>query len=257
MLSNIRAKIVRGETWWAQILRRCYRRAMAFSMPAPAVIVRPVLWAFLLLRSLYYFAKRVLICEPAFKAYCTAHGRGVRTGVFIHWIQGAGALIVGDRVVMDGKSSILFASHYVDAPVLRIGDDTFVGHNSTFAVGNRIEIGRGCLLSCDVCLRDYDGHPVDPADRARGLPTPVAEIRPIRIGDNVWIGMRAIILKGVTVGDNSVIAAAAVVTKDVPANSVVAGNPARVVKTLPTGTSPTSAGRSPRLRDPIVTGAMT
>ncbi|MNN74185.1 putative acetyltransferase [compost metagenome] len=56
---------------------------------------------------------------------------------------------------------------------------------------------------------------------------------PITIGDNVWIGFQAAILKGVTVGEGAIIAAKAVVTKDVPAWSVVAGNPARVVKEIP------------------------
>ena len=53
---------------------------------------------------------------------------------------------------------------------------------------------------------------------------------PITIGENVWIGCRALILKGVTIGDGAVVAAGAVVTKDVPANCVVAGNPAKIIK---------------------------
>ena len=53
---------------------------------------------------------------------------------------------------------------------------------------------------------------------------------PVKIGDNVWIGMGAVILKGVTIGDNSVVAAGAIVTKSIPANTIVAGNPAEVVK---------------------------
>ena len=63
-------------------------------------------------------------------------------------------------------------------------------------------------------------------------PAPNLETRPVKIADNVWIGMNAIILKGVTIGENSVVAAGAVVTKSVPANTVVAGNPAVVVKTF-------------------------
>jgi acetyltransferase-like isoleucine patch superfamily enzyme len=54
----------------------------------------------------------------------------------------------------------------------------------------------------------------------------------VKIGDNVWIGMNAVILKGVTIGDNSVVAAGAVVTKSIAPNTIVAGNPAIVVKTF-------------------------
>ena len=60
-------------------------------------------------------------------------------------------------------------------------------------------------------------------------------VSPVHIGDNVWLGDHATILKGVTIGENSVVAAAAVVTRDVPANVVVAGNPAKVVKNLDPG----------------------
>lgn len=107
----------------------------------------------------------------------------------------------------------------------------------------RIEIGSHCLISWNVGIADSDFHPLEPALRlidAHALapfcqgrpPRPKLETRPVRICDNVWIGMNAIILKGVTVGENSVVAAGAVVTKDVPANCVVAGNPATVVRSL-------------------------
>ena len=57
-------------------------------------------------------------------------------------------------------------------------------------------------------------------------------VKPVRLGDNVWLGDRATVLKGVTIGDNSIVAASSVVTKDVPANVIVAGNPAIVVREL-------------------------
>lgn len=71
-------------------------------------------------------------------------------------------------------------------------------------------------------------HPLEPQPRRDKLEA----ARPITIGDNVWIGGGAVVLPGVTIGDNSVIGAGAVVTKDVPANVVAVGNPARVVRSL-------------------------
>lgn len=79
---------------------------------------------------------------------------------------------------------------------------------------------------------DPAGHPTDAARRRAHEPTPPDAIAPVSIGDDVWIGTGAIILKGVSVGDRAIVAARAVVTKDVPADAVVAGNPARVVSTL-------------------------
>lgn len=107
----------------------------------------------------------------------------------------------------------------------------------------RIEIGSHCLVSWNVGIADSDFHPIEPARRlvdAEALapfyknrpPRPKLETRPVRIADNVWIGMNAIILKGVSIGENSVVAAGSVVSKSVPANVVVAGNPAVIVKEL-------------------------
>jgi len=107
-----------------------------------------------------------------------------------------------------------------------------------------IEIGNHCIISWNVGIADSDFHPIDPAQRyldslalapfAPNRPArPEIKTAPVRIKDNVWIGMGAVILKGVTIGENSVVAAGAIVTKDIPPNTIVAGNPARVVKELP------------------------
>ncbi|MDX9905750.1 MAG: acyltransferase [Bacteroidales bacterium] len=87
---------------------------------------------------------------------------------------------------------------------------------------NSITIGNHVYISKGVIIRDSDNHNV--------LKEGYVQSKPILIGDNVWIGMRAIILKGVTIGDGAVVAAGAVVTRDVPPNTVVGGVPARVIR---------------------------
>jgi len=89
----------------------------------------------------------------------------------------------------------------------------------------RIEIGKNATIAHDVVIIDSDFHTIEYEDGSRS-----AKTAPVIIGDNVWIGREAIILKGVTVGDGAVIAAHSVVTKDVPARSVVGGNPAKVIR---------------------------
>jgi acetyltransferase-like isoleucine patch superfamily enzyme len=74
---------------------------------------------------------------------------------------------------------------------------------------------------------------VDAALRREHRPTPCEGIWPVVLGDDVWIGADATILKGVTIGDRAIVGAGAVVTSDVPADTVVAGNPARVIRTMP------------------------
>src|SRR3954468_9654911 len=106
-----------------------------------------------------------------------------------------------------------------------------------------IEIGSHVLISWNVGIADSDFHPLDPAKRLQDTyalapfyenhpPRPELKTAPVKICDGAWIGMGAVILKGVTIGQNSVVAAGAVVTKSVPPNCVVAGNPAVVVKQL-------------------------
>ena len=79
---------------------------------------------------------------------------------------------------------------------------------------------------------DSPGHPSDPQARLDNAPAPDAEVKPIVIADNVWIGGRAVIFPGVTIGEGSIVSACAVVTADVPPYSIVAGNPARRIGAL-------------------------
>ena len=83
-------------------------------------------------------------------------------------------------------------------------------------------------LGADACIYDSDGHPVKPSARREHDQDSIVSA-PVRICEDAWIGARAIILKGVTVGPRSIVGAGAVVTKDVPADSIVVGAPARVV----------------------------
>ena len=219
----------------ARALRGIYRGANRFSVPAPRLLVRPLLALFLAARGLYHYLARVFVCEPLFKAYCTHYGRNLHTGVFVHWVQGRGNLIVGDEVLVDGRCSFTFAVRYAENPTLRIGDHVRIGHNSSFTVGREITIGNHCLIASGVQMFDSPGHPTDPLARKAGEPARLADVRPIHIEDGVWIGRNVIIFPGVTIGEGSVVATGAVVMSNVPPAVVVAGNPARPIARLDGG----------------------
>ncbi|MFD5378330.1 sugar O-acetyltransferase [Streptomyces griseoincarnatus] len=110
---------------------------------------------------------------------------------------------------------------------ITVGARTFVNYHLTALDVAAITIGEDCQIGPNVQLLTPT-HPVEPQPRRDKLEA----ARPITIGDNVWIGGGAIVCPGVTIGDNSVIGAGAVVTKDVPANVVAVGNPARPVRSL-------------------------
>lgn len=115
-----------------------------------------------------------------------------------------------------------------------------IGHTTNIMCVNRVEIGAYTAIANNTTICDNNNHPISPSFRKKMRLTPEGnDMRmwkhsanaPIIIGENCWIGANVRICKGVTIGNNSIVAACSVVTKDVPANCIVAGNPAKVVKT--------------------------
>jgi len=108
-----------------------------------------------------------------------------------------------------------------------IGAKTVIGQECTISSYQHVSIGRECVIADRVMMIDFDHGmvEVDRPIRLQGIYK-----RDVRVGNNVWIGYGACILRGVTVGDNAVIGTNAVVTRDVPANAVVVGVPARVLR---------------------------
>jgi acetyltransferase-like isoleucine patch superfamily enzyme len=122
-----------------------------------------------------------------------------------------------------------------------IGDFSLI-HGAWFICDSRIEVGDYALISWNVVFMDTYGVSLDPAERRKQLESlPFgssrrmprgAPAKPIRIGRNVWVGFDCVVLPGVTIGDGSVVGARSVVTEDVPPYTVVAGNPARMIRKL-------------------------
>ena len=108
-----------------------------------------------------------------------------------------------------------------------IGAKTVIGQECTISAFQHVSIGRECIVADRVMLIDFD-HGVVEVERPIRLQGIYK--RDVRVGHNVWLGYGACILRGVTVGDNAIVGTSAVVTKETPANAVVAGSPARVIR---------------------------
>lgn len=124
-----------------------------------------------------------------------------------------------------------------------IGKNTYIGPSTVIQSKESVSIGESVIIANNVLIVDNNNHPVDPVMRLKMSACEdfmndelwswkYAASKPIVIEENVWIGRDSRILKGVTVGKGSIVALGAVVTKDVPPYTVVAGNPAKVVKRL-------------------------
>jgi maltose O-acetyltransferase len=124
---------------------------------------------------------------------------------------------VGDGVVVKPPFRCDYGAH------ISIGEGTFVNYDCVLLDVAPIRIGSACQLATRVQLLTA-GHPVDPDPRRDGWEFGL----PITIGDNVWLGGGAIVCPGITIGDNTIVGAGAVVTRDLPADVVAVGVPARV-----------------------------
>lgn len=131
---------------------------------------------------------------------------------------------------------------------ISINEHSYIG-GSTFICRSKIEIGKNVTIAWGSTFYDHDSHSLDYIERRKDIDDELKDIRtgnhfiqsknwnvvnskPIKICDDAWIGMNCIILKGVTIGEGAIVGAGSVVTKDVPAWTVVGGNPAKVIKTL-------------------------
>jgi acetyltransferase-like isoleucine patch superfamily enzyme len=244
--ASLRRYLATSQGVLARLVRSGYRAVYSFSVPAPLVLVKPLLGLFLAMRGSWHFFLRVFVCEPLLKAYCKEYGKRLHTDCYVHWIQGKGDIVLGNDVTLDGKVSITFAVRFADHPLLKIGDGTKIGHNCDFRIGKCISLGRNCNLSSGTVIMDSNGHPADPKSRWAWLPPDPDDVRPVIIGDGVWIGLRCIIFPGVRIGEGSIVSAGSIVRTHVPPYSVVAGNPAKVMFRLK---KPSAAAAIPREKE--------
>jgi acetyltransferase-like isoleucine patch superfamily enzyme len=172
-----------------------------------------------------FFLKKVTIGKN-----CTFYGLPIVTRAYNSKILiGDGCSFRSDKSSnLIGLNRKCIISTFGEGTVLKIGNNS--GFSGTvIGAANSITIGNNVLSGANVLITDFDWHPIDPEKRhtREGV-----QSAPVVIGNNVWLGINSVILKGVTIGDNTVIGANSLVVKDIPANVIAAGNPCKVLKPL-------------------------
>ena len=230
MLQGWILKIRRAETPGYRRLKSIARAFFYASMPLPGVL-RP-LFRFLYRARFsvpvwYHYFVSYFFRGPAFRARCESCGERLYARI-TPVAPNHTRIIAGDDLQLFGKLDVYSPPLYDDA-TLKIGDRVDIGHMVVVMAAQHVEIGSDVNIANRVVIADNDSHPRNAEDRIAGLGPEPEEVRPVKIGDKVWLGMGAFIGKGVTIGEGAIIAASSVVLTDVPAYCVAMGNPARVV----------------------------
>lgn len=144
----------------------------------------------------------------------------------------AGMLYVAKGASLEVGAFDIYAGSRIninEGAILKMGSG-YMNYDCVIDVFSSVSIGHGVVISERVVIRDSDNHTIcEAGSEVENLSKSIAA--PIAIEDHVWIGMNALILKGVTIGEGSIIAAGSVVNKDVPPHCLVGGVPAKVIKT--------------------------
>ncbi len=185
--------------------------------------------------ALLRFMRRHRMLTPK---YLRLIARLLRRRVFSRRLHTDGIAFIGPNVVLQtGSSGRIELGRWswlghgtklrCHEGAISIGAKTVLGQECTISAYQHVSIGRECVIADRVMMIDFD-HGVVEVERPIRLQGIYK--RDVRVGNNVWIGYGACVLRGVTIGDNAIVGTNAVVTRDVPANAVVAGVPARVMR---------------------------
>lgn len=204
----------------------------SFSMPVIPGIHRGMLTCHLMTTKLIRWIVEKFYWSPLFK--CRIEGTAKRLHLYggMPLLLGPLRVSVGDDARICGKSTFQGRWRSSPVPALTIGSNVDVGYETSIAVGTRVVIGDNVRIAGRAFLAGYPGHPMDPEDRAKGLPDLDDQTGDIILEDDVWVARGVYIGAGVTVGRGSIIAAGSVVTKSIPPGVLAGGVPARVIKTI-------------------------
>ena len=205
------------------------RKLQNINIPPIRPIYTPLYYTRKMARHFFRFTIQKVYYEPMFKCMCKKCGNGLKIQIRIPLVSENLNMYVGNQVTIHGKNTFGSPSIF-ENPVLEIGDNTTVGYQVIINVGKNVKIGEKCLIADRVFIADNNAHPINPEKRINMLKVSPDEIRPVTIGNNVWIGYQAFIGPGVHIGDGSIIGANSSVVHDVPPMCIAAGSPAKIVR---------------------------
>lgn len=229
MLSRIILKIKRQENSFYSFIYRTGKAFYSFSLPPVKSIHLPLYHLHNAVKEVTKRLIQVFWTVPLFTARCEKVGKGLKLPNGIPLVIGNHLQIFLGENVNIARSTI-GAGKIFNNPVFSVGANSSIGYGTSISIAKEVTIGHDTMISVNCLIMDNDDHPVSPAKRLLKEGVSKEEVKPVKIGSNVWIGAHTAILKGVTIGDNSIVGTHSVVTSDIPKNCIYAGAPARLIK---------------------------
>jgi acetyltransferase-like isoleucine patch superfamily enzyme len=222
---SIILKIKRRENKFYDFLYRAAKQILRFNFPVIKTIHLPLYYLSTWVKISVNYSIHIFWSIPLFKSRCEKVGKGLQLPDGIPLVAGHLKLFIGDNVTI--MRTTIGASKIFDEPKLIIGNNSTIGYGTVISVAKEITIGDNCSIGPHCIIMDSDDHPISPQKRLMQMGVEEKDVRPVFIGNNVWIGAYSAVLRGVTIGDNSIIGTHSVVTRDVPENCIALGFPAR------------------------------
>ncbi len=229
-IETLMVKIKRQEGPLSKFLYQLGRKVLSAELPAPKAVYKPLYYCSLAVDFLQQKGLSFFLNQPMFRSRCASCGKALVLSDGLPFITGDLRIHVGNHCIINGKSAFI-AGKVFDAPTLSIGDHAFIGHGVEIVVAKNVSIGKHVLIAGGCFITDNPGHPMS-AEHRRTQPVERERVRPVVIEDDVWLGLRCIVLPGTVIGRGSVVGAGSVVSGNLPPFSLAAGNPAQVIRSI-------------------------
>ena len=229
---NLKRWVKQANNPLAVMLRYLHRSRTQLQFPVIPLLHATLLKVHLCVASAWHSFWQFCYYTPLFKSRLLKAPKRLHLYSGMPQVGGWLAISIGEGCRVSGRSSLFGRTAANKQPQLKVGENVDIGWQNTIAVGSRVVLGNHVRLAGNVYLAGFPGHPLDAAARARGESETDTQVGDIVLEDNVWLATGVTVLAGVTIGRNSIIASGSVVTKDIPANVIAAGVPAKVVRQL-------------------------
>ncbi|MBX2829913.1 MAG: acyltransferase [Rhodospirillales bacterium] len=217
----------------ARLIHGLYRLVSGFEMPVIRPLHRMLYVGYQAAHNFAAWLMRVFFWTPLFKSRLSGAAKGLNLyGGGLPFMSGPLDIEIGPGCRISTQTTFTGRWSGQSRPQLICGKNVGIGWQTTIAVGRTVRLGDNVRIAGRAFLAGYPGHPVDPVDRAAGLPDTEDQVKDIILESDVWLGTGCVVNGGVTIGQGTIVAAGSVVTKSLPPMVLAAGVPAKIIRRL-------------------------